>query len=512
MSKIASTAVGNNAIVIGLMSHGAALLMAMMPASGAGYLFSVLYPLYWILFVLGLYKEMHQRSLSPLGAWRFYAACAATIIPILGPLAALITLYSMQGNSTVKQDRSPGFFSSLAGLRANSLLIVLFVVILFLLFAMMSIRNDPYFKRRVVDGILPGAAFAAETAEATAFVSDGTYFSIHIPAGWEKDENILSVAHKEYGVRLRAPGLNGLGYVLIDIVYYGEQHRTPERFIFDKLNPAWSPRSEERGTVKDLTVAGMQAKTFEIGSTRHPIAGIGDAPVAAREQYVVVPAAKGFFALSFHAPVQIVQDYRRHFEAVLQSFKPASTVQPAPGKGDGVTEEEYKVYTDFFSIKDAPRIDSPVPLPFPSKGGLVYEKTSSGKKKGRDLALDLEKSFGKLPPSLIDSYSSRNAKEWHLTDKVLVQHVRILSETSMDEIRKKGGLGRGFAQELARRHPLGGEIIYLSRVGFDKDMKSALFSAGISSGVMGGGYTILMENTGKAWKLKDAVLNDFWYH
>lgn len=41
---------------------------------------------------------------------------------------------------------------------------------------------------------------------------------------------------------------------------------------------------------------------------------------------------------------------------------------------------------------------------------------------------------------------------------------------------------------------------------------NALFSARTSSGVMGGGYTILMERAGTGWKLKHAVLEDFWYY
>jgi hypothetical protein len=41
MSEIAYTTLGRNALVIGLISHVAALLVGMMPVSGAGSFFSM---------------------------------------------------------------------------------------------------------------------------------------------------------------------------------------------------------------------------------------------------------------------------------------------------------------------------------------------------------------------------------------------------------------------------------------------------------------------------------------
>jgi len=35
---------------------------------------------------------------------------------------------------------------------------------------------------------------------------------------------------------------------------------------------------------------------------------------------------------------------------------------------------------------------------------------------------------------------------------------------------------------------------------------------GSSSGLTGAGYFILMEKTGAGWRLKNAVLDDFWYY
>jgi hypothetical protein len=512
MKEIAYTTFGRNALVIGLISHITALLVGMMPVSDSASLFSILYVFYWIVFICAVYKELRDRGYRPSGNWRFYVATASAIIPILGPMTALMMLYRMQDNNKMKQDKSPGFSSAILRLRANALLIFLFIVIIFILFAVMLSRNDPYFKRKVAGSILPTVAFAAEHHEFINFVSEEKYFSVLVPSGWEKDETCFLKEYKEYGVRLRAPGLKDLGYVLIDIAYYAEKHRTPERFIFDKQNPVLALRGEEQSPVQDMTTEGMKAKTFEIKTSRFPIAGIGDAKVDAIERYVVFPAPKGFFVLWYTSPYEITQKYSLIFEKVLHSFKPLTTAQAVSGNKDEITEEEYSVYTEFFKIKEVPKIDSPVPHLFPSKGTLVYEKTSSGKKITQGFLKSLEKSSGKLDASLIESYNSRNTKDYYMKDKILVNTLKILTEERMEEIKKKGGLGKGFAQEFMRSYPLAGDIIYLSRVGFSRDKANALFHAGSSSGLTGASYFILMEKTGNAWQLKNALLNNFWYY
>jgi hypothetical protein len=154
--------------------------------------------------------------------------------------------------------------------------------------------------------ISSAAAFAAETADFIEFVSEGKHFSVQIPSGWEKDESFFLKAYEECGVRLRAPGLKELGYVLIDIIYYGEEYRTPERFIFDKLNPARYPHGEARSPVQDITISGMKAKTFEIRSSRYPIAGIGDAKV---EPWAIccLPAKK-VFVRTYNTPAGTAQN------------------------------------------------------------------------------------------------------------------------------------------------------------------------------------------------------------
>lgn len=154
MIEIAYTTFGRNTLVIGLISHVTALLVAMMPASGAGSFLSVLYPFYWITIVSSVYKELRDRGYRPSGNWRFYILMAATVIPILGPMTALMTLYGMQESNKIKQEKPKGFLASFLRLRANSLLIFLFILILFILFAVILSRNDPYFKRAKIKKVM----------------------------------------------------------------------------------------------------------------------------------------------------------------------------------------------------------------------------------------------------------------------------------------------------------------------------------------------------------------------
>lgn len=513
MKEIAYTSFGRNSLVTALISHAAALITGMMPASGAGLFFSLLYPFYWLLFIAGVYKELSERGYSPSASLRFYMAAAAAGIPVIGPLTGLMVLYNMQGSKHIKQDeKSFGFIASIFKLRANLLLVFLFVVIIFIVFALVTTKSDPYFKRKAGHIILPNTAFGAEKPEFVIYKSEGKYFSVLIPPDWGKEENFFPKSNKEYGVRLRAPGLSGLEYVLIDIAYYAGRHRTPERFIFDKLNPSW-PKGVEHTPVQDVTISGMTSKTFEIKSSRFPIAGIGDAKVDALERYVVFPARKGFFVLLYNAPAGAAEQYRALFDKVLHSFKPLISAQAGPGNRNKITEEEYRVFTAFFSIKETPGTsNSPMPHDFPSKGRLVSEKTSAGKKITGDFFENPDKPSDRLDASLIESYNNRNTKEYLITDKILVPELRILTEEEKEAIKEKYGFGKGFSRGLMESYPLHNGITYLSAIGFSSEKNTALFSVSNSNGLTGVSYYIVMEKTGNGWRLKNAVLNDFWYY
>jgi hypothetical protein len=145
--EIACTLFGKNALMIGLISHGAALLAGLMPVSGSDIFFGLIYPFYWFLFITGAYAEFHHRGSRPFGEGRFYLFSVVALIPLIGPIAALGTLYVFGGNRPQGRWEIWGMVRSILGMRANPLIVVLCIVILFVLFATILYQYDPYFKR-----------------------------------------------------------------------------------------------------------------------------------------------------------------------------------------------------------------------------------------------------------------------------------------------------------------------------------------------------------------------------
>lgn len=160
MPEIAYTALGRNALVAGLISQVAAILVAMMTASGAGLFFSIVYLFSCLVFVIGAYAELKTRGCYPLRDWRFYVIAAVTVFPLLGPLIVLGLLYSLRISGQEAPVRLSGLFSATFRLKANALVLFLLIIVLFLLFAVIHSRHDPYFKRRALSALSPQAVLA----------------------------------------------------------------------------------------------------------------------------------------------------------------------------------------------------------------------------------------------------------------------------------------------------------------------------------------------------------------
>lgn len=148
MHEIAYTAFGKNALFAGLISHSTAVLIAMMPASGATFFFGIIFPLSCLLLATGSYAEMKQRDCHPLKDKRFYGAVAATLLPLLGLLIVLVILYSIREIGQ-KADGISGFFPAVLRLKADALVIFILLIVLFLLFAVIHSNEDPYFRKRL---------------------------------------------------------------------------------------------------------------------------------------------------------------------------------------------------------------------------------------------------------------------------------------------------------------------------------------------------------------------------
>ena len=161
MPEIAYTTFGRNALLTGLISHVAAILVAMMSASGAELFFSIVFPFSCLVLVIGAYAELKNRGYYPLRDWRFYVIAAVSVFPLLGPLIVLGLLYSFQKSGQEARVRVSGLFSAIFRLKANTLVLFVLIIVLFLLFAVIHSRHDPYFKKRSQNRNLPQSVLAA---------------------------------------------------------------------------------------------------------------------------------------------------------------------------------------------------------------------------------------------------------------------------------------------------------------------------------------------------------------
>ena len=148
MREIAYTSFGRNALVAGLICHVAAILVAMMSASGREYFFGGVFIFSCFLFDVGAFAELKNRGYRPLIKWQFYVIAAATVFPLLGPLLILGLLYGIPKSGEVKCISLSGLLPAFFKLRANGLVLFLLMVFLFILFFFASRQDDPYFKKR----------------------------------------------------------------------------------------------------------------------------------------------------------------------------------------------------------------------------------------------------------------------------------------------------------------------------------------------------------------------------
>lgn len=147
MREISYTTFGRNALSTGLVSHIAALLAGMMPVSGARTFFYAAYGFACLAFVLGAYAELKDRGYAPVRSLSFYGAAAAAVLPVIGPVAALLMLYAARGNRKGEPFTIGGMLVSIPRLKVNPLILFLFLTILFIFFALSIRQDDPYFKK-----------------------------------------------------------------------------------------------------------------------------------------------------------------------------------------------------------------------------------------------------------------------------------------------------------------------------------------------------------------------------
>jgi len=331
------------------------------------------------------------------------------------------------------------------------------------------------------------------------WMPEGRFFSVLVPSGWKRREMDLVREHDQYKVIMYAPGSKGIEYLTIDIAYYAEEVRTPERFIYDLMNPQFSPQGEERGAPADVVLSGRKAMSLEIKTPRSPPAGMEGKTIDTVKRYVVCPAEKGFYVLLYDSPADVSEENRWVFEKILNSFTP-SVSDKADGKPmQEISDDEYKVFTGFFSTKKMPGIKLPEFFSYAVAGRTIYEKTLMSKKLKQDSLNYLTKTFGSNVVPLIEDYERKNVEEYAIKDRILVSRLAILSEHRMKEIW--GPRGPRSLSDVPFK-----ELVYLSRVGFNSEKNAALFYV-VWIGSLRTGYFVLMDKEDNKWVLKNVVMD-----
>jgi hypothetical protein len=156
--EVAYTPIGRNVLFVGLITHVAALFLAMTGLPGVRSWYYFLHISCWVLLVVGLYAELYDREYRPAREYRYYLLSILAIVPIVGPLMTLIALYLMTGGGKEAPFSFFGMIASFLRLRANSIVILLSLLLLSALFVFLYSSHDPYFKRphgKVASSIFP---------------------------------------------------------------------------------------------------------------------------------------------------------------------------------------------------------------------------------------------------------------------------------------------------------------------------------------------------------------------
>lgn len=174
----------------------------------------------------------------------------------------------------------------------------------------------------------------------TNYTATDQSFSISVPKDWKQDEKGHPYGDLTpiFGVRLTGPvGADDVA-VTISVLHYSGAHlfRTPDEFIHNKLNSMARIDYDRKAAITATRVAGRTGKAFHIktfklvflpGPAMPPMRdGImyelspPHKQIDMLEQYLVIPASKGYFVLGYSAPEKMVEEYRATFDKMVGSF------------------------------------------------------------------------------------------------------------------------------------------------------------------------------------------------
>jgi len=186
----------------------------------------------------------------------------------------------------------------------------------------------------------------AETPAREQFVpiTFGDYFSCEIPVKWSKGSPLYGDPQDDkniYGITLDGPRWGELP-LRISVNFFAEGnplYRSIDHYLRLFAQPALGVAlgGDSYGPVAVVTVSGRSAWVFErikneylpLNNFDEPVIPDGRVyerkemmarPVPARQKFVVIPAATGFYALRYSAPVEDFEEFLPDFERVTATF------------------------------------------------------------------------------------------------------------------------------------------------------------------------------------------------
>jgi len=352
----------------------------------------------------------------------------------------------------------------------------------------------------LVNAQKPAATILQKPAGFETYIAKGKIFSLLVPSDWKLLYYDMMNDENQYELKLIKPGKEDVDYFLVNVNYYADAYKTTERFFWDLMHPEYKSPDLKIGKIQHIVVAGRQASTLEITTIRTPLAGTEGNPTETLKKYVVFQLEKGFYVFLYEAPTKTTAINKGVFNKIVSSFKPLVTTTSKTIPAPEITNEEYKVFTDFFNTGKLSGFEVPQYFEYVFKGSAVFEKTQTMKKAEMDLLNNLTKTFGKGTLSNILNFRLNNRKAYSIKDKILVHNISIMSEMKQEKIHQS--LGEMSAK--SSRFQL--DVNWLSRVGFNPTKTTALFYIS-HSGSPATSYWVLMEKKESTWTIKNVEMD-----
>jgi hypothetical protein len=223
--------------------------------------------------------------------------------------------------------------NTLCSLKLEAFLLVVFLILISL--------SHPSFASSVNEK--KKAAISTPDSDYIRYDSEKNLFSAMVPGTWGKEENNHPYGDLTtvYGVKLIGPKKKDRAPITISLLHYsGKRIFTKyEDYIRNRLNSMVRTDYDNPATITDTIIAGQPGKEFKIKTFELIYLPVRDLPpvkndgiryeiappsikVEMIDQFIVIPAGKGFYVLHYRAPEDIADQYQNVFEKVTASFEP----------------------------------------------------------------------------------------------------------------------------------------------------------------------------------------------